>query len=222
LPTPREGSAIVGHHVARARGDEELLGVRPYRLGDPVRDLHHRTWARRGEPHVREYRPIAASRLALVLDDDPAHAGEEAYEALLSLAAGVVARAAALDLDCLGFAAAGVVHPLRSLRGRAALDESLDRLAVLERTPLAALDAVESGTRAWVARATAVLILTTAERDRSRALAAMLSQRGAAVRVLGLVDDVGWLSRKRGVRHDGDGERILSARALLNGEAVLA
>src|SRR5690606_18453788 len=34
----------------------ELVGVRPYRRGDPVRDLHPKTWARVGTPHVREYR----------------------------------------------------------------------------------------------------------------------------------------------------------------------
>jgi len=222
LPTPREGTSAIGNHVAHARGDEELLGVRPYRYGDPVRELHHRTWARLGEPHIREYRPIASSRLALVLDYDPALVSEEAFEALLSLTAGIVAQAATLDLDYLGLASAGVVYPMRSPRGRAALDETLDRLAVLPRAPLVPLKKLDDDTRPWLARATVVLVVTTCDPTRSRALAAVLSQTGAAVRVVRVVDDIGWLSRRRGVAPGEEAERVLSARAIMAGEAVRA
>src|SRR5262249_53572911 len=52
----------------------DLHGVRPYRPGDPVRDLHARSWARVGAPVVREYQQEYFSRVGVVLDTDRDHA----------------------------------------------------------------------------------------------------------------------------------------------------
>src|SRR5262249_44033891 len=68
----------------------DLLGVRPYRAGDPVRDLHARSWARLGVPVVREYQQEYFTRLGVILDTD-ATAGKSAHlEDAIVLAAGVV------------------------------------------------------------------------------------------------------------------------------------
>ncbi|MBU0550376.1 DUF58 domain-containing protein [Myxococcota bacterium] len=50
----------------------ELLGVRPYRPGDRIRDLHARSSARLGEPMVREYRRAARKRAIVLLQADGA------------------------------------------------------------------------------------------------------------------------------------------------------
>ena len=70
----------------------ELIGVRPYRPGDAMRDLHAITWARTGEPSVREYQQEYFTRVGVVLDTDPAGASEERFEAGVSLVAGIVAQ----------------------------------------------------------------------------------------------------------------------------------
>src|SRR6185369_4338423 len=69
----------------------DLLGVRPYRPGDPVRDLHARSWARHGSPMVREYQEEYFTRIGVVVDADASAASPAHVEAALSLAAGVIA-----------------------------------------------------------------------------------------------------------------------------------
>jgi uncharacterized protein (DUF58 family) len=46
----------------------EVRGVRQYRPGDPLRDIHWRTTARRGEPMVREYDTAPSPELVLVVE----------------------------------------------------------------------------------------------------------------------------------------------------------
>jgi uncharacterized protein (DUF58 family) len=68
----------------------EVRGVRQYRAGDPLRDIHWRTTARRGEPMVREYDTAPSPELVLVVEpwlpDSPTSADRERLEAALSLA----------------------------------------------------------------------------------------------------------------------------------------
>lgn len=69
----------------------ELLGIRPYRRGDPVRLLHARNWARRGQPVVRHYGGRCAPRVGLWVDCTSEGSSEKQFEAGLSLAAGLSA-----------------------------------------------------------------------------------------------------------------------------------
>jgi uncharacterized protein (DUF58 family) len=68
----------------------EVRGVRAYRAGDPIRDIHWRTTARRGEPMVREYDTAPSPELVLVVEPwlpaDPSPADRDRLEAALSLA----------------------------------------------------------------------------------------------------------------------------------------
>lgn len=130
LHTPRaERHQPGGVALASKTGESmDLLGVRPYRPGDPVRDLHARTSARRGAPHVREYQQEYFSRFGVVLDTHPGE-GPEVFEAAISLAAGVVAHLSRgeglIDLLVCG----GQLHPLTLGRSLGQLEQALDLLA---------------------------------------------------------------------------------------------
>jgi uncharacterized protein (DUF58 family) len=77
--------------VRRVTGDfAEVRGVRPYRQGDALRDVHWRTTARRGELMVREYDIAPSLELLLVVEawlpPNPTPADRERLEAALCLA----------------------------------------------------------------------------------------------------------------------------------------
>ena len=72
---------------ASASGDgEEISGLREYRPGDALRDIHWKSFARTGTPVVKEYQPEFFERHALLLDTVGAPAGA-AFEEGVSLAA---------------------------------------------------------------------------------------------------------------------------------------
>lgn len=108
----------------------DLLGVRPYRAGDPVRLLHARSWARTGKPVVREYQEEYFSRIGVVVD--AAAPDDRVLSAILSLAAGVVAflgrGEALIDLLVVG----DRVHDLTIGRHLGFLEQALDLLACVE------------------------------------------------------------------------------------------
>ena len=55
----------------RAGSGNEIFGVREYRRGDPLRRIHWRTSARRGELVVREFEPPGQRTLTVLLDAVP-------------------------------------------------------------------------------------------------------------------------------------------------------
>jgi uncharacterized protein (DUF58 family) len=58
-----------GIPLASSTGDAiEFVGTRDYREGDPIKNIHWRSWARRGKPVVKEYQEEYFSRVALILD----------------------------------------------------------------------------------------------------------------------------------------------------------
>ncbi len=114
---------------ARAGGESlELLGLRPYRPGDSVRDLHAATWARLGEPVVREYQAEERACVAIVLDADLSN--ETRFEAAVSVAAGLIIDAASADAEIvLVVLDADHPTPIALGRGRGAVDAGFDALA---------------------------------------------------------------------------------------------
>lgn len=113
----------------------EFIGVRPYRRGDPVRDLHARSWARTGAPVVREYRQEYFTRIGVVVDIDKEVGDERRLEASLSLAAGLVAHLsrgeALIDILVVG----EQVHQLTLGRSLGFLAQALELLACVEPGP---------------------------------------------------------------------------------------
>lgn len=69
-PAVREFEASVV--APRAGGGTEIFGVREYRPGDPLRRIHWRSTARRGELIVREFEPPGVQNLGIFLDPNPA------------------------------------------------------------------------------------------------------------------------------------------------------
>jgi uncharacterized protein (DUF58 family) len=119
--------------ASKAGESMDLLGVRPYRPGDPVRDLHARTWARTGKPAVREYQQEYFTRVGVVLDTSTRNA--DLLEAAVELAAGVIAHLsrgeALIDVLVVG----DIVHELTVGRSLGRLDQALELLAAVERGP---------------------------------------------------------------------------------------
>ncbi len=87
---PREFEAALA--APRAGSGNEILGVREYQRGDPLRRIHWRLSARHGDLVVREFEPPGVRVLTVLLDPAPASRA----------AADQVARLAASEVwDCL-------------------------------------------------------------------------------------------------------------------------
>ncbi|MFO0560805.1 MAG: DUF58 domain-containing protein [Polyangiales bacterium] len=88
MPQPRAIRSGNTTLDARAGDSMDLLGVRDYRPGDRVRDLHARSWARTGRPVVREYMQESITAVGVLLD--PSGEDDESFDARLSLTAGML------------------------------------------------------------------------------------------------------------------------------------
>lgn len=96
-----------GVALAASIGDtEEFVGLRDYRPGDPLQRIHWKSYARSGEPVVREYQDEYFERHALILDTfagaDLAVAFEDAVSIAASLACTVNTQECLLDLMFVG------------------------------------------------------------------------------------------------------------------------
>ena len=90
-PLPLPGSRMYqqgGVTLASAVGDsEEFIGLREYRPGDPLQKIHWKSFARTGEPVVREYQDEFFERHALILDTFAGAAEERSFEEAVAIAA---------------------------------------------------------------------------------------------------------------------------------------
>jgi len=77
-----------GFNQASAVGDsQEFFSLREYHPGDPIRSIHWRSYARLGEPVVKEYRDEYFVRQGLVLDTFAGKDSETRFEEAVSMAA---------------------------------------------------------------------------------------------------------------------------------------
>jgi uncharacterized protein (DUF58 family) len=117
----------------------EFVGTREYRRGDPLRQIHWRSFARRGAPVIKEFQEEYFSRIAVVLDTyEPRRARTVADEARFEAAVSVVASLAeafAHGEAVIDVLAAGKrVHRVSAGDGVGHLDGVLDVLACVEPT----------------------------------------------------------------------------------------
>lgn len=173
--------------VARASrtGDAtDLLGVRPYRPGDPVRDLHARLSARHGLPMVREYQEEYFARIGMVVDSDAKAATPAHLEAALSLAAGVIASL------CRGEALVDVLvvgeHMQRlSLgRGLGSLDQALDILSAVQPSRGLSADRILARLGPHLEQLSSVVLIFLAWEPTRATLASAIRSRGVGCVVL--------------------------------------
>ena len=184
----------------------DLLGVRPYRVGDNVRDLHARSWARLGMPVVREYQEEYFSRIGVVVDTGAGVADERRLEAAISLAAGVVAHLSRgeslIDLLVVG----DVVHDLTLGRSLGNLEQALDLLAMVERGPKLDAEALLARLAQHLPRLSCVIVVSF-DGEASSAAA-----NGLAERVRGY--GVGCKTLLVGKRRSSSGTRGRDTRAV--------
>lgn len=179
LHTPRaERHQPGGVALASKTGESmDLLGVRPYRPGDPVRDLHARTSARLGQPHVREYQQEYFSRFGVVLDTEARRASPEVFEAAISLAAGLVAHLSRgeglIDLLVCGEQA----HNLTVGRSLGQLDQALDLLACVQPGGPFDPDAVLRRVEPFLERLSCVFVVWVTQDAARSAFSAQLRHR---------------------------------------------
>ena len=113
----------------------EFVGTREYRPGDPVKNIHWRSWARRGEPVVKEYMEEYFCRIAIILDTFlPAKftpAQEACFEAAISVVASIADYFSRSEYIVDILAAGPDVYEVSAGRSLAYLENILDVLACL-------------------------------------------------------------------------------------------
>jgi uncharacterized protein (DUF58 family) len=199
--------------ASRTGESMELMGVRPYRPGDPVRHLHARSWARTGRPIVREYEEEYFRRVAVLVDVDPDD--ESLAEAAISLAAGVVAHLARGEAVIDLLVAGERVHDLTLGRNLGFLEQALELLACFEARRAAPPDPSELLARLapHFARLSCVVVIDA-------------GARGAAIARHVRTQGVGcaWLRVARGVDAMAaaarEGARVVDVGAIERGEEL--
>jgi uncharacterized protein (DUF58 family) len=185
--SPREQTG--GTAYSSRTGDASaLLGVRPYRPGDPIRDLHARSWARHGSPIVREYQQETFARVGLLLDTQAAP-GSTRLEAALSLGAGILSWLSKTEerLDVL--AIGEHAERLAGAHGVAALEHGLDLLAAVKPAPAFNAERVLAGLGPHLERLSS-LVFVALEWDEHRAsVAGALRARGVGCLVIVVSDE---------------------------------
>lgn len=179
-----------GVPLASRTGDSlEFSGVRPYRPGDPVRDLHVRTWARLGSPMVRERQQEYFSRVGVVLDTDAGVAPPRLLEAAISLAGGLVAHLsrgeALIDLLVVG----EHLHELTLGRSLGHLEQALDLLACVEPGPAFAPEQLQARITPHLPRLSSLVLVALSWDDTRRRFAEGVRATGVGCRVLRVVEE---------------------------------
>ncbi|MFC7338656.1 DUF58 domain-containing protein [Haloferula chungangensis] len=81
-----------GDATSRTTGPAgDFVGLREYRPGDPLRLIHWKSWARTGQPIVKELEDSYFPRHGLVLDTFPDPGDEDLFEDAVTVAASFVA-----------------------------------------------------------------------------------------------------------------------------------
>ncbi len=165
--------------ASKSGESRDLLGVRPYRPGDPVRDLHARSWARTGAPVVREYQQEYFTRVGVVLDTDTRD--PDRLEAAVELAAGVIAHLSRGDTLVDVLVVGDRVHELTVGRSLGYLDQALDMLAGVEPGPPLRAEDLGRRLRPYLERLSSVVVIALGEGEGERGLVeAGIRARGVA------------------------------------------
>jgi uncharacterized protein (DUF58 family) len=172
----QRGSAV----SSRQPGEADIAGVRPYRPGDPWKQVHARTWARTGVPHVRQHFDECNEQVMVAVLVDGREASERAKEATLCVAAGVAARLALHGGGIDALLINDEAFEIRPRTGARALDAVLDHLAVHEL--VSSERAVLGAVRERLAATSGLVVVSAGASDRGRALVEAARARGLPCR----------------------------------------
>jgi uncharacterized protein (DUF58 family) len=163
---------------------QEFVQLRDYRPGDPLRHIHWRSFARLGEPVVKEFQDEFFTRYALVLDTFGVTVAPESFEAAVSVAASFVSsietRDALLDLMFVE----GRAYRLTTGRGTGQSAELLRVLAAVEPSIATDFALLSQQVLMHVGALSACVIVLLGLDDERRALIERLTALGLAPLVL--------------------------------------
>ena len=187
LVGPARTQPFLGSHVAQARGEGiEFADIRPFSVGDRVRQVNWRATARRGGLFVNERHPENSSDVVLLLDtfaearDAASGTLDAAVRAAVSLAKSHLARRDRVALVDFG----GTLHWLEPAFGTTQLYRIIDALLASEIAFSYAWRAVESIPRRVLPPTALILAVTPLLDERSIGLVTDLRRRGADVTVI--------------------------------------
>lgn len=173
-----------GHALASSIGDsEEFLSLREYRPGDSLKRVHWKSFARMGEPVVKEYETEFFERHALVLDTG-APSETDAFEEAVSIAASFIytidTQECLLDLVFV----AGEPECHTAGRGEASNVHLLEVLAGLGPSKPAQFDELAREVTAMRGTLSSAIFVLLAWDEPRMQLVSALSMSGLGVRVL--------------------------------------
>ena len=187
-PIELPGSArfqIGGESSSNAIGTSgEFVGLRDYRPGDPLRQIHWKSWARTGRPIVKELENTFFPRYGLVLDTFPEAGDELLFEDAVSIAASFAAtidtRESLLDLMFIKDQA----HRVTAGRGLARAEKLLEVLAAVEPEPSQHFETLSKLVLRHREELTSCLIVLCGWSDQRAEFIKSLTRRGLTCSVL--------------------------------------
>jgi uncharacterized protein (DUF58 family) len=187
LVAPLRTQPFLGAHVARARGDGiEFADIRPFQVGDRVRQVNWRASARRGSLQVNQRHPEHSSDVVLLIDTF-----EEARDRSSGTLDAAVRTAAALARAHLGWRDrvgvvdfGGTLHWLQPAFGTTQLYRIVDALLSSDIAFSYAWRRVDSIPQRVLPPGALILVITPLLDERSIGLASELRTRGRDVTVV--------------------------------------
>jgi len=136
---------IGGEETSNAIGNSgEFVGLREYRPGDSLRQIHWKSWAHTGKPMVKELEDTFYPRYALVLDTFPGSPDPMVFEEMISIASSFISgldhHEALLDLMFI----AENAHTVTAGRGLERTEKLLEVLAAAQLEPNERFDTLTS------------------------------------------------------------------------------
>ena len=186
--------------AASAGDSEEFFGLRDYRPGDALQRMHWKSFARAGKPIVKEFHSEFFERHALALDTAFAPAGEQAFEAAVSVAASFVytldTQECLLDMLFVGEQA----HVYTAGRGLLRTEHLLEVLAGVRMCGHDALARLETAVLARGGGLASCILVLAGWDDARRELLLSLRRAGLQVLAMAVVADDTVIAPEHGVR----------------------
>lgn len=178
-----------GIPLASQVGDSlEFIGTREYRQGDPPRKIHWRSWARRGQPVVKEHQEEYFSRIALVLDTflprAPRPRERERFEAAVSVLASLTDHFSRSEEVVDVLAAGPDLFEVSTGRSLGYFDDVLDVLACLKPSSAPPFESIGPLLSERLERLTTVVAVMLEWDPAREAFLQRLHAGGAAVQVV--------------------------------------